>query len=152
MLSVTKFSRCTNKSLYINGLDIKIKPIYVREYGHKTHQDEKQNDYSFRNLSIGLGLGIFGSIGLCFGYFLHEELDQFLTKSSPLVYIRTALNPIVNAANPIEPPAKGSARLKFNFVADVVDKCASSVVYIEIQDSRRYGRLITNLIVKYTVN
>lgn len=137
MLNIAKFSRCTNKPLYINSLNVKIKPIYVREYGQNTRQDEKQNDNKFRNLSIGFG--IFGTIGLCFGYFLHEELDQFLTKGSPLVYIRTALNPIVNAANPIDtnPPAKGSSRIKFNFIADVVDKCASSVVYIEIQDSRR---------------
>lgn len=137
MLNIAKFSRCTNKPLYINSLNVKIKPTDVRAYGQNTRQDEKQNDNNFRNLSIGFG--IFGSIGLCFGYFLHEELDQFLTKGSPLVYIRTALNPIVNAANPIDtnPPAKGSSRIKFNFIADVVDKCASSVVYIEIQDSRR---------------
>lgn len=137
MLNAIRFSRCTNKHLYINSLDIKIKPIYVREYGHNTHQDEKRNDYNFRNLRIGLG--IFGSISICLSYFLHEELDQFLANSSLLVYIRTALKPIVNAANPIDTntPHTGSSRSKFNFIADVVDKCASSVVYIEIQDSRR---------------
>lgn len=139
MLNLTKLRSCANKPFNINGLNTKIKPIYLREYGQNTHQDEKQNDNSFRNVSTGIGLGIFGSIGLCFGYFFHEELNQFLTKSSLFVYIRTALNPIVNAANPIDsnPPPGGSSRLKFNFIADVVDKCASSVVYIEIQDSRR---------------
>lgn len=125
------------KHLQISRLSIKKPVIYVREFGHKSDRDEKQNNNNQRSLASSLGT--FGCIGLFIGYFFRSELEDFLTNNPLIVPFRTVFSPVIEAANTINgnPPPKENLREKFNFVAQVADKCASSVVYIEILDSRR---------------
>lgn len=119
--------------LKINRLCFKTKPIiYVREFGHKTDQDEKQDNNSLKSLASRLG--IFGCIGLSYGYLFHNDFENLLTKNSLIVHNRNVFGPVVQAANP---PSKESAIGHFNFIAKVVDQCAPSVVHIQVQNSKR---------------
>ncbi|KAL1517556.1 hypothetical protein ABEB36_001306 [Hypothenemus hampei] len=50
---------------------------------------------------------------------------------------RVTVLPQVNAASMFDPSQLAGRRKQFNFIADVVEKSAPAVVYIEIKDSRR---------------
>lgn len=76
------------------------------------------------HMSLVISCGIASGI-IAFNVF-KDELSQLFPEL-----------PKVSAATAFESPAATSSRSQFNFIADVVDIAAKSLVYIEIQDSRR---------------
>ncbi|XP_054262539.1 serine protease HTRA2, mitochondrial [Macrosteles quadrilineatus] len=85
-------------------------------------------------LKIGVGIGVLSGVGILI---LLEKWNK--NHGCSLDFLKSCRFPSVAAANPTDnsSPNKNSLRKQFNFIADVVDKCGSSLVYIEIQDSKR---------------
>lgn len=111
-----------------------VKPYFTcictgsRHISHFQGRYQKQNtsETTFTSKVItSLGLGL---VGLCLCNFNGDKH----------IYNLKSFKPVVYAATPIEQKkSEESLRCKYNFIADVVDKCASSLVYIEIQETRR---------------
>lgn len=85
-------------------------------------------EYGVLVFAIGLGLGI--------------SFSWLVKKQSKILENCPCLYPSVFAASPFgpkDPPDSPNSSLykRFNFIADVVEKSAPSVVYIEIKDQRR---------------
>lgn len=73
------------------------------------------------SLGTVLGIGVFVWYNYCKEYIAKHEKWTFM--------------PFLSAAAPIS--GGENRRKQFNFIADVVEKSASSVVYIEIKDTKR---------------
>lgn len=102
-------------------------------------QNDKNHEESGNGAStLKLNLCIFAIFGFYISYSNSENTKQSLWLSTKDLFSVLRFIPVINAANPIESSNNHeSATHKYNFIADVVDKCASSVVFIEIQDSKR---------------
>lgn len=92
----------------------------------KSTKNGHQSDHQYAIFPLG---AIFGTIG---GYYLCTNNDR--RKSSLSEFLRGCV-PVAHAATIVSAP---SNRSTYNFFADVVEKCAPSVVYIEIKDTRRF--------------
>lgn len=123
----------------------------VQKGYYNSNYEEKQKERKYSGLNL-VGLGVIGSVGLCITYFYREYKRNLLRNASRHRYLNSTnlLTVIcqfkqlftVSAASISDPPNQPpkdtkSLRQKFNFVADVVEKCGNSVVYIEIRDTRR---------------
>lgn len=69
--------------------------------------------------------------GLCYAVYkwkddIWEGIKSFSAYNYPVVH-----------ASYLPPPGNGQNRDKYNFIADVVEICAPSVVYIEVKDRKR---------------
>lgn len=95
-------------------LIIASRPLSSRNNNNKSHQSDNKKWFG-KTLVISLGV----CTGICY---LKEHLSAAIPK--------------VNAATPAV-----SRRAQFNFLADVVETAAKSLVYIEIQDTRRMDYL-----------
>lgn len=98
-------------------------PICSRNYALKSQIPETQNDKNSNNIWLSMA-----AIGVLSGYVLYKQKSKepFIDK----VYARTAEGKAV--------PVLNGRRNMYNFISDVVEVCASSVVYIEIKDTRHF--------------
>lgn len=87
---------------------------------NSNYNNFKRNFHKSLVISCGIASGV-----IAFNIF-KDELSQLLPEL-----------PKVSAATAVEHPAAKSRRSQFNFIADVVDIAAKSLVYIEIQDTGR---------------
>lgn len=87
---------------------------------NSNHNNFKRNFRKTLVMSCAIASGV-----IAFNVF-KDELPQLLPEL-----------PKVSAATAFETPPATSRRSQFNFIADVVDIAAKSLVYIEIQDTRR---------------
>lgn len=100
-------------------------------YKNVLHQssDRSYNKTNFWKNKLRLtGLGVFvAGIGV---YFWNKYFNVYSAEHEKWTFV-----PALSAAVPTS--GGGSRRNQFNFIADVVEKSASSVVYIEIKDTKR---------------
>lgn len=77
---------------------------------------------------------------LAYGLIASFLTYQYCTRKEQINWGSLKLTlPVLQAATVAsEPPVIVTNRQKYNFFADVVEKCAPAVVYIEIKDTRRY--------------
>lgn len=86
------------------------------------------NKTNWKNkLRLTAGLGIFVGVGFFLG---NKYFKAFGAEHEKLTFM-----PLLSAATPVS--SGESRRKQFNFIADVVEKSASAVVYIEIKDTKR---------------
>ncbi|CAB0038720.1 unnamed protein product [Trichogramma brassicae] len=109
-------------------------PCSIRQFSaHEQQRHRRGGDYEKK--SSGRLLTYAALSGLCCAvYGLSSDDDD--RRSSAWCAIKNAVLPGVSAASIIPTDVK-SFRNRFNFIADVVETAAPSVVYIEIKDHKR---------------
>ncbi|XP_023315394.1 serine protease HTRA2, mitochondrial isoform X1 [Trichogramma pretiosum] len=109
-------------------------PCSIRQFSaHEQQRHRRGGDYEKK--TSGRLLTYAALSGLCCAvYGLSSDDDD--RRSSAWCAIKNAVLPGVSAASIIPTDVK-SFRNKFNFIADVVETAAPSVVYIEIKDHKR---------------
>lgn len=90
-----------------------------------SNNNRQKNESSSRKFNKSLALSL-----ICAGVVGFDTIKGYL-QSIQLGF------PTVSAAVAISPPSNLSKRAQFNFIADVVEIAAKSLVFIEIQDTRR---------------
>lgn len=99
---------------------------YIKTLSSNSSSNKKSKEDSNKN-NNWLKKSLVISSGICAGIVGFSLLKDNFEHAFPEI-------PTVNAAAATIPVSK---RLQFNFIADVVDIAAKSLVYIEIQDTRR---------------
>lgn len=117
---VKKHSQC-----FIRHLSKTPHILSSKTYDHKSHQSENYSEWLKKSLVI--------SLGLCAG--IVSYFNNYLSSAFPKVQAATiSASTSTSTANASTP---ASRRAQFNFLADVVEIAAKSLVFIEIQDIRR---------------
>ncbi|KAG8236305.1 hypothetical protein J437_LFUL016377 [Ladona fulva] len=91
-------------------------------------QNARNNSREYGALVFAFGIGF----GLSWVFKEKSKLLENCSEIFPNVLAAKTFDPV----DPPEPP-NSSIYKRFNFIADVVEKCAPSVVFIEIKDHRR---------------
>lgn len=134
----------------------KLKILSVQLHPNKSNSNQ---DSSRKNTSKHYYCMVVAGL---FGYYLYAKQNKSFAatvRSLPenvwnqVGYIGNSVLPSVHAAVPIIPTEadlnlKGR-RNQFNFIADVADKVAHTVVYIEIKDTRRFDFFTGKIIVLF---
>lgn len=96
--------------------------------------DQNSDDATYKNnYRNWLKPVVISSIALFAGFLATKYFNKETNKSGLFSYI---FGPVVSAAVPAAKESNSSNRQKFNFFADIVEKAAPAVVYIEIKDKR----------------
>lgn len=99
----------------------------IRVFHSHQHQDRRVLDK--RSKVFLTCTALFSAVGL--GYILYKWKDDIRRIETPAVPNR----PVIRAVS-LPPSDNNQNRDKYNFIADVVEISAPSVVYIEIKDNR----------------
>lgn len=103
---------------------------------HKNKELPSNNTNTTRN-RLFVFSGLIGALG--FYIFFEHKRKNFKRINEEIQKFRNNINlfGVVNAAVPVGNVLAGR-RDQFNFIADVAEKVAPTVVYIEIKDTRRF--------------
>lgn len=115
-----------------NGLP-SINKININNQSSFYHKHSKENSKNERNNSKLNCLLTVGSFFFGFGFIIYKLKNEIKYYFDDKLFIL----PIVNAASLFKTTDVSQNREKFNFIADVVEISAPSVVYIEIKDQKR---------------
>lgn len=99
----------------------------IRQF-HSRQQQQQEREKRPNNFLTYTAL----ASGLCYAVYEWKNDIQEGIKS-----LGVCNYPVVHASSSL-PPSDGQNRNKYNFIANVVEICAPSVVYIEIKDNKRY--------------
>ncbi|XP_055316988.1 serine protease HTRA2, mitochondrial [Sitodiplosis mosellana] len=121
--------------LFQNSYQTKCLPNSVRflsnqivESTSSSSQEKRSDDVIHRNWVKPVAIS---GVALFAGFLAYKYLNKNDDDKNPLAF---SLSPSVNAAVPTTNEA--SNRSRFNFFADIVEKAAPAVVFIEIKDKR----------------